>query len=55
MSQRPLFEGANPKPLMRGCLCPGCYESVPASWASGMCGPCANEQCEHEDADGESW
>lgn len=29
------------------CLCPGCTTKVPVTWKSGLCGPCANEGCEH--------
>lgn len=31
------------------CICPGCPRKVPQAWASGMCEPCANEDCEHTD------
>ena len=29
------------------CVCPGCPRKVPEVWASGMCQPCASEDCEH--------
>lgn len=60
-----MFDDVDPKPLPRmdepaaepalACLCPGCPVLVPTSWASGLCGPCANGDCLHNDADGESW
>lgn len=31
------------------CACPGCPRKVPEAWASGMCEPCAIEDCEHTD------
>lgn len=31
------------------CVCSGCPRKVPQAWVSGMCGPCADEDCEHED------
>jgi hypothetical protein len=31
------------------CICPGCPAKVPHAWVSGMCGPCATEDCEHTD------
>lgn len=31
------------------CSCPGCDEYVFAASASGMCGSCLNEDCQHED------
>lgn len=29
------------------CICPGCPRKVPEAWASGMCQPCASEDCDH--------
>lgn len=31
------------------CLCDGCTTMIPAWWLSGMCGPCAHEDCEHDE------
>jgi hypothetical protein len=31
------------------CICPGCPRKVPEAWASGMCQPCCEEDCEHSD------
>jgi hypothetical protein len=31
------------------CICPGCPRKVPQAWTSGMCEPCALEDCEHTD------
>ena len=31
------------------CICPGCPRKVPHAWAAGMCGPCADEDCDHTD------
>jgi len=31
------------------CICPGCPRKVPQAWASGMCSPCVNEDCDHTD------
>lgn len=35
-----------------GCICPGCTTKVPAWWVSGMCYPCANADCEHDELAG---
>lgn len=31
------------------CICSGCPRKVPMLWMSGMCEPCAQEDCEHTD------
>lgn len=31
------------------CICDGCPRKVPQAWASGACGPCSTEDCEHTD------
>lgn len=31
------------------CICPGCPRKVPQAWVSGLCEPCAAEDCEHTD------
>jgi len=31
------------------CICPGCPRKVPHAWASGLCQPCATEDCDHTD------
>lgn len=31
------------------CICAGCPRKVPQAWASGLCEPCAAEDCEHAD------
>jgi hypothetical protein len=31
------------------CSCPGCERMVPACWASGLCWPCATEDCDCAD------
>ena len=36
-------------PVRMPCVCPGCPADVPQCWASGLCRPCAAEDCEHEE------
>ena len=31
------------------CMCPGCIATIPRWWASGLCFPCGNEDCEHDE------
>jgi hypothetical protein len=33
------------------CICPGCPRAVPTDWVSGMCFPCATEDCEHDEGE----
>ena len=37
-----------PSGYMR-CACEGCTSTIPAWWASPMCRPCTNEDCEHDE------
>jgi hypothetical protein len=43
---RALLEG---KSEYVDCICPGCPRKIPEAWASGMCQPCCEEDCEHTD------
>ena len=43
------IRGLKDRTARRPCECPGCTEDVEAYSRSGLCGPCADEDCEHEE------
>lgn len=47
--ERDRFKELLDAPPYVDCICCGCPRKVPQAWASGMCQPCANDDCEHTD------
>ena len=43
------IRGLKDRTAWRPCECPGRTEDVETDSRSGLCGPCADEDCEHEE------